>query len=89
MAFNPHAAPFVPVGQPRFHANAPEFVPEAERQRRAAFRAEVRENNARSFNEMMREINALRAAPAARKNRKNRKSRKSSRKNRKSRKNRH
>ena len=87
MAFNPHAAPFVPVGQPRFHANAPEFVPEAERQRRAAFRAEVRENNARSFNEMMREINAARAQNLGAGAQRKRKTRKT-RKNRKSRKNR-
>lgn len=68
--------------QAQLRANAPEFIPEAERQRRAN-----RENNARSFNEMMREINAARArnlGPASRKNRKSR----ANRKNRKSRANR-
>lgn len=69
--------------QAQLRANAPEFIPEAERQRRAN-----RENNARSFNEMMREINAARARNLGPASRKNRKTRKSTRKNRKSRKNR-
>jgi hypothetical protein len=62
--------------------NAPEFIPEAEQQRRAN-----RANNVRSFNEMMREINAGRSRNLGPSSRKNRKSRKT-RKNRKSRKNR-
>ena len=70
--------------------NANEFIPAAELQRRLNSA-----NNARSFNEMMREVNAGRARNLApsRKNRKSRASRKNrksraSRKNRKSRANR-
>ena len=72
---------------PGLNPNANEFVPAAERQRR-----ENQANNARNFDEMMREINAGRARNlgSSRKNRKSRKSRKSraNRKNRKSRANR-
>jgi hypothetical protein len=84
MALNPNAPAYYPPG---LNPNANEFIPAAELQRRAN-----RENNARSFNEMMREINAGRARNLApsRKNRKSRKNRASrkSRKNRKSRANR-
>jgi hypothetical protein len=78
MALNPNAPPYYPPG---LNPYANEFIPAAELQRRAN-----RENNARSFNEMMREVNAGRARNLA-PSRKNRKSRKS-RKNRKSRANR-
>lgn len=86
MALNPNAPAYYPPGL-NPHANV--FVPAAEQRRLNSA------NNARSFNEMMREINAGRARNLApsRKNRKSRASRKNrksraSRKNRKSRANR-
>lgn len=80
---NPNAPAFYPRGM---NPNANVFLPESEQRRLNS------EKNARSFNEMMREVNAGRAANlgSSRKNRKSRVHRKNrkSRVNRKSRKSR-
>lgn len=82
MPLHPNAPTFVPSEPAGLRLNAPEYVPSPE-----LLREMNKANNARSFNEMMREINTARArnlGPSSRKSRKTRKTRKN-RKSRKSR----